>query len=478
MGLRAMLPASAFVLGAYVLSYSGEIVRGVAFHAEDHAAVSLDMAVHRSVCGVDSAMSGRYTAAAGLSRLGSEHVPLRDLAVERFGGRDGLCQSLYPMANAENSLMLIERAALGWNHRASAVDIGRVLVAIRIAGCAAFVLGLLACGAPVVFCTAVFAVTVAMLHSLDPFFYSQYPLIMPVIAAHVAFYLWAGRLRWAATAMRHAGALAIAGIFAAFTVNLRSSTVPLTVALAVCYVEATRRGGLHAVIRWYGLSAAAFALGYLAFTATFIRPLERAVPRQLVSVHHVIAHPLVLSLAVPPNEFASNAGIEWKDSAGLALAQRIDPSTTYLGPSYEANLFRFYVTLWRTHPRDMLYVYAVKGRTAGRSLIDALATLPHHRLWMLVAAPMLVIRNGWVLLIVLSAVAIAGWRRLGDAGPWSLPVAMVAVLAVLSQLEATVLVPIFTPQYHSIHLFALAFLCLAGYQLAMTAMWRSLRGRA
>src|SRR5207244_5638177 len=82
------------------------------------------------------------------------------------------------------------------------------------------------------------------------------------------------------------------------------------------------------------------------------------------------AHPLVLSLAAPPNALAAREGIEWLDGAGLRLARRIDPTARYMERGYESALFRYYFGLWRRYPAEMLQIYASKWTVAGAGLMQ------------------------------------------------------------------------------------------------------------
>jgi hypothetical protein len=71
----------------------------------------------------------------------------------------------------------------------------------------------------------------------------------------------------------------------------------------------------------------------------------------------------------PTTALARREGIKWRDSAGDALARRVDPSATYLGPSYERALFRYYWSLWLRAPAEMAALYVWKFDIAGYNLV-------------------------------------------------------------------------------------------------------------
>jgi hypothetical protein len=89
----------------------------------------------------------------------------------------------------------------------------------------------------------------------------------------------------------------------------------------------------------------------------------------------VIAHPLVLSLALPGNNpLAAREGIKWKDAVGPVLAARVTaPAPRYRSPEYEKALFKYYRGLWDKYPYEMLALYIQKF-----SMVSS-----HARSWMM-----------------------------------------------------------------------------------------------
>ena len=102
-----------------------------------------------------------------------------------------------------------------------------------------------------------------------------------------------------------------------------------------------------------------FAAGFLLFQAAFIAPLKHD---KFVRHYHMIAHPLVLGLANPPNALAEREGISWTDRAGVMIARRIDPDIgdDTMGERYEQALYTYFAKLWIYYPSEMLVIYKTK----------------------------------------------------------------------------------------------------------------------
>jgi hypothetical protein len=105
------------------------------------------------------------------------------------------------------------------------------------------------------------------------------------------------------------------------------------------------------------------------FNRAVMGPLEHPAGATTTNyTYHTIAHPLVMSLAVPRNRLSDEEGIQWNDSVGWDIAKRVQPGVGYLGPEYERALYRYYFGLWRARPRDMLATYWVKLLRTGRGV--------------------------------------------------------------------------------------------------------------
>jgi hypothetical protein len=183
--------------------------------------------------------------------------------------------------------------------------------------------------------------------------------------------------------------------------------------------------------------------------------------------HHVIAHPLVLGVATPENEFAKSLGIAWDDQVGFEIARRVDPTVTYLGPGYEAALFTYYRQLWRRHPGEMLKLYILKAGATGRDLLLALDRLalpwlPRSQVMMRVNK----LVNGYVFYAAtLALLTAAAWLTVSRRLPLFYLAAVLAASALLMLLESTLIMPTFVAMYHAYLLVFFALLPLVALQM-------------
>ncbi len=457
-----------------------EFVRFISYQDVDaHAGLSLEIAANRAFCGRTSMVSERHPIAPLLAADERRMTqPLRAIAAEQAGSLDAYCASVTSdRLNTENSLMLIERWTLGVLPAASVRTIGQVAFALEIGMGLIFVFGLLALGASMLSCVALFACVLSVAMSLDRYHYSRYPLSLPVLLLQLG--TCAIAVRWGAT--RRPAALAgvffVGGVLSAFMANLRSDTALYALALWVAFLVYSLSDRIRAsATRWgpaCALAAATFCAGWLLFSTSFIRTLS-AGSGEFHPTDHPIAHPLVLALAYPRNDFASSQGIVWDDAVGEELARRVDPQVTYLGPTYERALYRFYARLWLMHPREMAGLYLFKSQVAGRSIVRNLGGLAGSHEWQLLFLPLQQVTNGLAILALFAAVtfwsARVAWRD--REGLWVI-VAIVAMFGLMAQVESSVLVSQFVVQYHAIGLFALASIFVVTYQLLVELVART-----
>jgi hypothetical protein len=203
-------------------------------------------------------------------------------------------------------------------------------------------------------------------------------------------------------------------------------------------------------------------LSYWAFGRAFIAPItpDRSTTFQNYSFHP-IAHPLVLSLAIPPGTMSRREGIRWDDAVGPILAQRMIPDAVYLGPGYEEGLFLYYLKLWLLDPQEMLHVYRRKLDLAGTGMFSRPGTLMETQRVGRALAGIGTIRRGRqiLLLYLLSAAAACWWYRRTHrtlAAFWLLA----STAAVLMFAESAITVSAFYLQYHGFLLFFTAALAL------------------
>jgi hypothetical protein len=307
---------------------------------------------------------------------------LRDLPEKCNDSATYYAQNLVPVVNNENSLMLIDRAVLWLVPDITLAGMILAHTVIKVLCLAVFVFFLLRAGFSPILSLAVFHIALLIVQDVNHYRpLSIYPFLLPCtlfLVAILGLTLNYGlhRCLW-----KHVPAMVLFGISGAFLTNLRTSYFPVVAALVLFYTliaSLDLRGTLRLSYMKTGLSAAltlaCIFAGFRTFTATFISPLEKACTVNcggLSYSYHVIAHPLVLFLAVPPNELASREGIAYDDAYGLKLARRIDPKVRFLGPNYDKALFVYYFKLWLYYPLEMIHLYQAKFQLAAFSASQA-----------------------------------------------------------------------------------------------------------
>jgi hypothetical protein len=313
--------------------------------------------------------------------------------------------------------------------------------------------------------------------------YSSYPFLLPFLGVYTA--LLALTLHFGVHRNRRHLALAAFGIglFGAFFYNLRSSYLPIVAAcylifVAVVWRHAVRRDESGGSSRWTaaGIATAGFALGGVLFYLAFTYPLTRSGANYNYT-HHVVAHPLVLSLAVPPNALSEREGIKWSDVVGPELARTVDPTASYLGPTYERALLTYYTRLWRRYPREMLDIYLAKWRLSTTGSV----TFVDDRMgsWaQLLLGPTRLLNSGigysaLFLFTTIGAMYLAD-RYHPAAGILG---ASLAAAAFFVTLESAIIMPLFYLQYHNAQLWVLFLINLLCYQAVVNGASRTLSGR-
>ena len=447
---------------------------------DGHGQLSLTMALVRSHCGPLSAYTPSYgVPAILLAHPELDGVPLEQVAIAAAGSLETYCASSQPVLGVENSLMLLETAILYIRPRASLWNLQVVFRVFRLALIGLFVLGWMRSGASVL-CVVPLAVAAIDTQRLleSAYAYTNYPLILPVVFGAIGFYAlaWWPAQQWA---LGRVTALAAAlGVYSAFVTNMRSEYLPPLLAMHAVFVllvwrgPSSRQEAMGHRVAWL---CGGFVAGFLAFQALFIWTLPKVGAER---TDHVIAHPLVLGLALPANAFAKEQGIQWLDATGLTLARRVDPTVTYLGPKYEHALFVYYFSLWRDHPAEMRSVYLAKAALAGRHA--ALLISGRDPGWSSFVRRcmglLLVVPGGFAFLgLALCAmalgtvIALRSWRI-------GFPVAMMMAATAFLMVQSIIIMPFFYPQYHAVLLVGLIALpvllvqaCLDGIRLLVTA---------
>jgi SAM-dependent methyltransferase len=183
----------------------------------------------------------------------------------------------------------------------------------------------------------------------------------------------------------------------------------------------------------------------------------------------VIAHPLVLSLAVPPNPLATREGIEWSDGIGLSLARRVDPAVKYMGDGYDRALFQYYMRLWREHPDEMRRIYFDKWRIAGTRLIEKASF--ERPVLDTTLVPWKQLPNGFWFLALFAGSAVLGvvlYKR--TRAPLLVLVTLIGAAGICLLAEAAIIMPSYALTYHQSLLFVCSMLTLIGTQALVSAV--------
>jgi hypothetical protein len=452
------------------------------FANDSHMRTSYSHAVSATFCGTLKT-SGDFDLPAELTEHPAELFdPIRVVIERRYGSMAIYCASLrVPRIDSETSLMWWMRAILWIGPGISTAGLGRALAASRIMILVVLCFALSRAGSSVFLTVSVAIATCGVLRALAPYQYNNNPFILSLPLLLVSLYT----LLVVDLASRRVPL--VAAIFAglggvtAFCVNMRTSHAPIYFALFVACVVALwqqhRTEGARQVRYALAAGVAAFVAAYAVGHAVLVRPMERLGGEGIV--HHPIAHPLVLALAMPENDLSRREGLKWDDLNGLEIARRIDPSVTYLSPAYERALTQYYVSLWRRHPIDMIAVYRLKFASAGGGVLEETVRLLEH-----VGLPKRVGRrlaavdvSGFLFMGVTLATGALGWilYRRHDAAlgfTWTL----ISIGAIGTLLESALIMPRFYVFYHSVLL--LYVLVTPAIAVQLVADWLHSRARA
>jgi hypothetical protein len=464
------LPLAAIALLLYRDLYTGRTVPT----ETDHAVTSFNIAANAGFCGAPSTLSTKYS----LKRYLAEHpettaLPIRDVIARQAGSVAEYCRLVtQPVIVNDNSLMWLMRFAIGVDPAISHDGLTRFLGATAAAMALLFGFALLYSGASWALALAATLVACAVLRSLgvrDTLY--PFVLALPLLAAALCGIAYCSRpvrdLRVVALIV-----IAVAmGMVTAFSTIMRPIMLPSFALMFAVFVFATFRRAWPqpraVVLKIAGGMAVAFVAGFFLYTATLVSP-PRAAANASGSqyVYHTFAHPLVLGLGVPENDFSKREGIAWNDELGIVLARRAMPDTTYLGATYERALLRYYWSLWREHASEMTHVYLLKLQsTADEVFLSAagigqqffLPQAPFRWLDHLTSGPIL-----FALVVVVFVVAMRRFMVSGDAP--MLLLAFVTIAASLSLVEGFLTYSLFVGNAFSPLLFFLLFAGLTAVQ--------------
>lgn len=470
--LKALLlsvPVAAAVMLLYGDLYSGAVEpTGTA-----HPVQSINVAVNRVFCG-RSMESSRHSLQVFLTtRPDLWSRPYRDAIAAQAGSLDEYCTHIVePVVVSENSLMWLARVALVRNPDLTPDGLGRFLGAVRV-GILLFVgFALLMTGASLLFTLASVLVAsgilraVALRDTIYPFV-----LVLPLLLASLF-----GIARASAVIRTRRPALwsfvCAIGAVAAFSASMRTMNLPLSAAMLALFLAALYLDRPQGAARGttVAVAAAAFVIGFVAYNQVFVASLQRADDANVPNyTYHTFAHQLVLGLAVPENDLSRREGIQWNDETGFALAKRVEPDVTYLGPRYESALVEYYRRLWAAYPRDMAAVYWGKLRATGDEVFLSAARVGEQ--FRLPRAPAEWLHrwtNGLVLFALAGgALALAFRQHLLHGSGLTLTIALISLAALVSLVEAFLIYSVFVGMYYSILLFFVFFLVLVALQSAL-----------
>jgi hypothetical protein len=464
------LPLALIVLWLYRDLYTGRTAPA----ETDHAVTSFNIAANAGFCGAPSMLSTRHS----LKQYLAQHpdlasLPLRDVITRQAGSVAEYCRFVVqPVIVNDNSLMWLMRLAIGLDPAISHDGLTHFLGAMTTGMVLLFGFALLYAGASWALALGATLVACAVLRSLglrDTLY--PFVLALPLFAAALYGIAYCSRQ---ARGLRGGALVAFAaamGVVAAFSTIMRPIMLPsLTLMFAVFLFATLRRAWPQlrgVVFKLAGAMAVAFAAGFFLYTAIFVRPPRAAADAAGSQyVYHTFAHPLVLGLGVPENDFSRREGIAWNDELGVVLARRAMPDTTYLGATYERALLRYYWSLWREHAREMAHVYVLKLQSTADEVFLSAAGIGHQ--FLLPQAPFRWLdrlTSGPILFALVLAVFVAAMRRLVIAGDARmLLLAFVAIAASLSLVEGFLTYSLFVGNAFSPLLFFVFFAGLVGIQ--------------
>ena len=471
-GFRRSASLTAVIVAATWLLARGAYSVDGASLTDGHAILSLDMAIARAFCGAPSSFSRTVRIPVDLgAEMDRRHQPLRALVTDKAGSLEAYCRSIdTPFVNSENALMVIETAILRAKPDISLSGLGQVLFLLKVAGLVFFVLLLMDLGSSVALGVATLMCGLMLLQSMPDHVYSNYPFFFVMVLVAAALHGFAVKYRWTSRLGGLAAYGVATGVLASFIANMRTSYLPVVALFfAAGLVDLLFRRGCTRDWPARGTRALALALcclgGYAGFQQGMITRLLPTEGR--FNASHPFAHPLILALGVPENDFSRAQGIRWADEVGPQIAERVDPGVPFLGPRYNAALLDYYRSLWRAHPQQMLDVYYLKFSVAGADMLRVMRASPGMAGWgvMMLLTPLGLLPSGvWLLGLygVITIVAFTIYYRRDD--PAAFVLALLALAACLVQAESGIIFSIFVKQYHNYAAFFALFLSLLAVQ--------------
>lgn len=444
----AAIAAIATLLAISIINpFEFSAIREKGLLPDRHLVHSLEMAANKALCGVDSSVSVSPRALRIIVARNSAVVgtPLRRIIETEFGPLDGYCSSsMEPFTNNENALYYLYSTVLGLWPNASIEDLGRFVTTVRMLmiGFIGFALISLGIGTAWAFVSILLGTKLHVM-TVGTHLLSMYPFMafqLAVLCGLVALgYALGSRLGWSTLLRLGYGAVLGLAVFAIWNMRTAQGMVAIGAMVFVAGLLLLRgREFATGSSRWRSVAVAALACVVVGLGLHKV--LLRGIPDTGVNAtYHMVAHPLVLGLAVPDNDLARRENIKWDDRVGIEIAHRIDPNATYLSAAYEQALFAYYFDLWKMYPREMLGVYAAKFEQAG---VDIPRFAGDSDLWAL--PPRWLTESGWRFLSALIATGLlAGHLFVRFGAPAALGAAFFGFAGSLLLVEHAIVLPSF-----------------------------------
>jgi hypothetical protein len=341
-----------------------------------HTNVSIEQAINFSLCGKYGYI-GTTSANLITALWAAPNEPVRNVVTQKYNSIENYCKTVeWPYTNNENSPFLIYIILISkGNPSISDLAFEMTLFRLSLLSLCLYILALFGLGMLPIFgiCLATGYMLALVPGDQIMSYYPGFMVLLLFTSALVAFSVFL---------IREKGVFATTAVFAGvggvlgFVFNYRTPygvvmAAQIVIALIVyqVFVPRLRPGGRLA--KYVGI-ACGLIFGFLAFQASFIKPIERG----QTQTYHTVWHTIVLGLANPPSELSEREEIEWVDGAGLKILNRLRPDLTSgrrLSPSelavlgrysqsavYENTLKSYYINLWRQNADDMLNIYLTK----------------------------------------------------------------------------------------------------------------------
>ncbi|NEQ64617.1 MAG: hypothetical protein F6K21_03755 [Symploca sp. SIO2D2] len=448
--------------------------KNISLGSDNHSSVSLNIAVNNIVCKQLSRFAPTFNQfiLSENSKILDEKV--LDLPTSIASSQSEYCQSTNPFINNENTLGWLMEIVLRVFPNITVRQLGLALNSIKI-GCLiilTFFLIWIGISPFIAFMTLNVGISVVDLVN-NTHYYALYPFLMPFIILMIAILGIAIKLKAYKRVYIAVPVLLGIGIYGALFKNLRTSYYPVIIFCLLIYIlftifELKVNRQISRIYRtiFPGLAILVFCAGVAIFNINLVHPIEKLNTGYNRS-YHVIAHPLVLSLALPENKLSQREGIQWSDGVGLSLAHKIDPDVTYLDTNYEKALFTYYFKLWMYYPNEMVNIYWQKLKLAGSQIPDFIKKSDEINQFLLSNFfPLNFLSNGIITISIFLAISLLGFFLQRYFTPEFL-FTLIGIFGagLLLLLESAIIMPFFRTTHHNYLLFCFLVLSLALYQL-------------